>query len=119
MWQRVAMGTLRMTFRKPSRAHTIAAAVITVLALAAVATGAEGASTTNGRGCDEGQVRASGGGDICIAKGDPTARKLTNAVRELVATKPIAGVVFGAWIDGKPVVTGALGEALHGVPATR
>jgi D-alanyl-D-alanine carboxypeptidase len=37
----------------------------------------------------------------------------------VVGTNPIRGVVFGVWIDGKAILTGALGEALPGVPATR
>jgi D-alanyl-D-alanine carboxypeptidase len=56
---------------------------------------------------------------VCVAKGNATATQLVAAVQDLMATKPLKGVIFGAWIDGKPIVTGALGEALDGVPATR
>jgi D-alanyl-D-alanine carboxypeptidase len=113
------MGTLGKSFRTHAPARTLVASIIAALALAAVATVADSASTMRSGGCDRGQVRAPGAGDVCITKDDAIANRLAAAVRKLVDTQPIAGVVFGAWIDGKPVVTGALGDALHGVPATR
>jgi D-alanyl-D-alanine carboxypeptidase len=68
--------------------------------------------------CARGQDRAAGG-DICVARGNATAKELLAGVREVVAANPIRGVVFGVWIDGRAILTGALGEALPGAPATR
>ena len=36
----------------------------------------------------------------------------------LKRTKPIAGMTFGVSVKGKPILVGALGQALSGVPAT-
>jgi D-alanyl-D-alanine carboxypeptidase len=90
-----------------------------VLALIAGLTVLSASSATAGKACPGQLVPAPGGGDVCIAKGDPLGRRLAAAVDEVFAEQPIAGVVFGAWIDGKPVVTGALGSTVQGVPTTR
>ena len=59
------------------------------------------------------------GGDICVASGNQLAEQALAGVRDVFAQQPIAGVVFGVWIDGKEVLTGALGEQVTGVPTTR
>ena len=69
--------------------------------------------------CPRGQQPAAGGGDVCVAKGSDLAVQLADAAQEIQSTKPIAGVTYGVWVKGKPVVTGALGEAQGQVPATR
>lgn len=67
--------------------------------------------------CDEGK-RAKGAGDICTS-GSAQASDMIDAVRAIKDEQPIVGVVFGVWKGGEQVVTGALGEAMPGVPATR
>jgi D-alanyl-D-alanine carboxypeptidase len=59
------------------------------------------------------------GGDICLARGSSQATEILDAVREVKDDNPITGLVFGVWTKGKEVISGALGEALPGVPATR
>ena len=107
------------TRRKRNLARKLTATLAAVLVLGVIATVPSGANSTAVGPCERGQVRAPGGGDVCIATGDALAKQLTAAVRDVVATKPIAGVVFGVWIGGKQIVTGALGDALSGVPASR
>ena len=48
-----------------------------------------------------------------------TATQLLEAVREVDESQPIQGLVFGVWIDGKEVLTGAMGEQVAGVATTR
>ncbi len=40
-------------------------------------------------------------------------------MRELFRSNGLNSMVFGVWVKGRPLVTGALGSALQGVPATR
>lgn len=40
-------------------------------------------------------------------------------MRQLFRSGALNSMVFGVWVDGRPLVTGALGSALQGVPATR
>ena len=101
-----------------SRLPRIAALVVCSLTVGLATTGAAGAATAKPR-CESGLKRSTGDGDVCVKKGDDLATQLAAAANEVQTTKPIAGVVYGVWIDGKPVVTGALGEALSKVPASR
>jgi D-alanyl-D-alanine carboxypeptidase len=59
------------------------------------------------------------GGDICVARGSALATRLLDGVREVEQRQPIRGLVFGVWIKGKQVLTGAMGEQVGGVPTTR
>ncbi len=81
--------------------------------------GPAGAQTSDvqDRSCDEG-TRAKGDGDVCTA-GTREAKEILDAARGVFADQPINGLELGVWKDGEQVVTGALGEALPGVPATR
>ena len=58
-------------------------------------------------------------GDICVARGNRLATEVLGDVRDVYRQQPIAGLVFGMWVDGKEVLTGALGEQVPGVPTTR
>lgn len=99
--------------------HRLAAALVVVVVLAGALTGAASPGTEARAGkCTRGQERVAGG-DICVARGNALASQLLAGVRDVVDANPIRGVVFGVWIDGKAVLTGALGEALTGVRATR
>ena len=113
------MGGIRQQHRMRTCARTVTVIVVALLVLTATATVAGGTTGAEAKPCGSGQTRAPGTTDVCVAKGNATATQLVAAVQDLMATKPINGVVFGVWIDGKPIVTGALGEALNGVPATR
>ena len=96
----------------------VTAKVVAVVLVCALA-GAAGAGTVAPAGtCPRGLAKAPGG-DICIARRSALATEILVGVRDAVGTNPIRGLVFGVWIDDKAVLTGALGEALAGVPATR
>jgi D-alanyl-D-alanine carboxypeptidase len=68
--------------------------------------------------CPGGTARASGAGNVCVDRSDRRAARIAEAAREVEAQNPLHSSVFGVWIDGRPLVTGALGEALPGRPAT-
>jgi D-alanyl-D-alanine carboxypeptidase len=68
--------------------------------------------------CPGGTTRARGGGDVCVDRTDRRSAGIAEAVHEVQAQNPLHAIVFGVWIDGRPLVTGALGEALPGAPAT-
>ena len=59
------------------------------------------------------------GGDICIVQSNQLARDTLADVRDVYRQQPIEGLVFGMWLDGKEVLTGAMGEQVQGVPTTR
>jgi D-alanyl-D-alanine carboxypeptidase len=95
----------------------LAIAVVTyALVGTSIAAGAKGGTSTR---CTNGTRAAPGGDDICIARGNATATQLLDAVREIDESRPIQGLVFGVWIDGKEVLTGAMGEQVAGVATTR
>jgi D-alanyl-D-alanine carboxypeptidase len=50
---------------------------------------------------------------------DPRAGKIANSMRQLFRGSSLNSMVYGVWINGRPLVTGALGSALTGVPATQ
>ncbi len=58
------------------------------------------------------------GARICAAAG-PRAAKVIATVRRLQRRYALQAVIFGAWRGRDEVVSGALGAALPGVPATR
>jgi D-alanyl-D-alanine carboxypeptidase len=95
------------------------AGVGSVLTLVVAAAVLQASTATAAGSCARNQVRAPGGGEVCIAKGDALARRLAAGAREVFDEQPIAGVVYGVWIDGKPLATGALGSTVQGVPTTR
>jgi CubicO group peptidase (beta-lactamase class C family) len=50
---------------------------------------------------------------------DPRAGKIANSMRQLFRGSSLNSMVYGVWINGRPLVTGAIGSALTGVPATQ
>jgi D-alanyl-D-alanine carboxypeptidase len=51
--------------------------------------------------------------------GEPRARAIAQTVSSEFNASGLCSAVFGVWIGGKPVSTGAIGAAMPGVPATR
>jgi D-alanyl-D-alanine carboxypeptidase len=49
----------------------------------------------------------------------PSAKKITQTVRALTEKYPLRSTLFGVWVKGRPLVTGALGKSQPGVAATR
>ena len=47
------------------------------------------------------------------------APRIAASMRQLFGGNGLSAMVFGVWVKGRPVVTGALGSALQGVAATR
>ena len=95
----------------------LAAASVVAILLVGALTGAASSGTQTPVGkCPRGQEKVAGG-DICVARGSALGRQLLAGVRDVVGSNPIRGAVFGVWVDGKTVLTGALGEALPDVPA--
>jgi D-alanyl-D-alanine carboxypeptidase len=56
-------------------------------------------------------------------KGDaaatPSAKNVTRTVRALKKRYPLRSVIFGVWVNGRRLATGALGESRKGVRATK
>jgi D-alanyl-D-alanine carboxypeptidase len=48
----------------------------------------------------------------------PSAKKVERAVHALFEEYPLRSTIYGVWVDGRPLVRGALGKAQPGVPAT-
>lgn len=100
------------------------AAATYALALCVVALSGCGSDTSNKSAsaarpgqCLDGQQR--GGPDICVDAEDPRAAKVVDVMRRVATQFDATGAVFGAWIDGKEIVSGAVGEAMPQVPARR
>jgi len=49
----------------------------------------------------------------------PSAKKITETVRAVSDKYPVRSTLFGVWVDGRPLVRGALGKARPGVRATQ
>lgn len=49
----------------------------------------------------------------------PSAKKITETVRAVSKKHPVRSTLFGVWVKGRPLVTGALGKARPGVPAKK
>lgn len=106
-----------MERRRRHRRALTSIAIALGLTFALVPTADAAVGRPAGAACSSGRKAAPG--DVCIARGNPTATKVLAGVRAVVQKYPIRGVTFGVWTGGKEVVTGALGESLPGVPATR
>src|SRR5437764_12706617 len=61
--------------------------------------------------CGVGPARAESRGE--------QASKISRSVRQLFRAASLNSMVFGVWVDGRPLITDALGSALPGAPATR
>jgi D-alanyl-D-alanine carboxypeptidase len=101
--------------RRSTIAIGVALALTCVLSLGATA-GAQ-TSDVQDRKCESGK-RVKGDGDVCIDSSKQSTEML-DAVRTDKTENPIVGVVFGVWKGGEQVITGALGDALPGVAASR
>src|SRR5690349_17742845 len=64
--------------------------------------------------CPEGTSEADG---LCVAEG-AEAEDAADLVRSLFESASLGAVIIGVWRAGEPVLIGALGETLTGVPAT-
>ena len=65
-------------------------------------------------GCPEG---TSDDGGLCVADTDEAAAS-AEVVHSIFESESLGSVIIGIWRDGEPVLVGALGESLTGVPAT-
>lgn len=92
-------------------------AMTCALGATTVDAGATNATKRDTTRCTSG--KRARGGDICVARGNALASQILDRVREVDESQPIRGLVFGVWIKGKEVLTGAMGEQVPGVPATR
>jgi D-alanyl-D-alanine carboxypeptidase len=61
---------------------------------------------------------SSGSAGARDLRADP-AQKVTRSLRQLFRSSSLNSMVFGVWVKGRPLITGALGSALPGVAATR
>ena len=114
MWEDAPIGG-----RDDSRIARSASVVLALAILVGGSTVADAApAMAQTAQCPGGTSHARGGGDVCVDRGDPRAAKVVEAVRELQAQNPLHSSVFGVWVGDRPLVTGALGEALPGAPAT-
>jgi CubicO group peptidase (beta-lactamase class C family) len=96
-----------MSFRRTAVALTIVAAV----ALAGLASAA--AAPLNTR-CPGGTTNDGG---LCVAKGSQ-AQQAAGVVQSVFTDAKLGAAIVGIWKGGKPLVVGALGESMTGVPAT-
>ncbi|MFN8025767.1 MAG: serine hydrolase domain-containing protein [Acidimicrobiia bacterium] len=76
--------------------------------------GASAGAATAGGACPKGTQRADG---LCVAS-TQTARDAAAVVQSTFTEQSLGAVVVGVWKNGKPLLVGALGESLTGVPAT-
>jgi D-alanyl-D-alanine carboxypeptidase len=53
-----------------------------------------------------------------VSAAPPSGKKTTRTVRALMERYPLRSTLFGVWVDGRRVASGALGESQPGVPAT-
>lgn len=75
---------------------------------------ADSAASTTAPGCPAGTSEAEG---LCLAEG-AEAEEAAGLVRSLFESASLGSVIIGVWRAGEPVLVGALGESLTGVPAT-
>jgi D-alanyl-D-alanine carboxypeptidase len=53
------------------------------------------------------------------ARPDPRAHRIASSMRQLFGANRLSAMVYGVWVNGRPFVTGVLGHAMQGVPATQ
>lgn len=53
------------------------------------------------------------------AYAQPSQRELDAKIRNFLRDKPVKAVIYGLWVDGKPVSVQALGNSMTAVPADR
>ena len=64
--------------------------------------------------CPSGTAAQDG---LCLS-GDAVSEELAGILRSQFEAEKLTAVIAGVWHDGKPVMVGALGESMSGVPAT-
>lgn len=62
-------------------------------------------------------TRAAAYDGLCVAPGG-IADEAANMIRKSFKENAFGAMIVGVWRDGKPLVVGALGESMTGVPAT-
>lgn len=77
------------------------------------------AAAAGATSCGPGAKRASGPGDVCVSRTDERGAKVVRTVRAVRAERKTKATVFGVWRGRRMLATGALGERMPGVPATR
>src|SRR5262249_50509852 len=87
------------------------------LAALAVGCGSSGKDSSLGATCGDGTKQASP--NVCVDPSDPKAAQVAVLVEELRRRYKLNASIFGVWEGGDQLATGAIGEALPGVPATR
>jgi D-alanyl-D-alanine carboxypeptidase len=79
-----------------------------------VATPSPTEPATAGSSCPDDTSSVDG---LCLSD-DPAAAQLADALRSAFTDDKLGAVIAGVWHDGEPVLVGALGESMAGVPAT-
>ncbi|SFS15176.1 CubicO group peptidase, beta-lactamase class C family [Microbacterium sp. cf046] len=74
----------------------------------------ESAPAADGAECPDGTSEAEA---LCVADTDE-ARAAADVVRSVFESESLGSVIIGVWRAGDPLLVGALGETLTGVPAT-
>jgi len=95
---------------------------VLLAALAAGCTSGGGGSATPsvvplGASCSEGQKQTSP--NVCVDPADPESTQVADLIERLRQRSRLNASIFGVWNGGDQLVTGAIGEALPEVPATR
>ena len=88
--------------------------VLLVLAIALVGVGMTDTASATPTACPAGTTRTDG---LCLAK-SAAAQQVAAVVQSAFTDDELGAVIVGVWRNGKPVVVGALGESMTGVPAT-
>jgi CubicO group peptidase (beta-lactamase class C family) len=86
-------------------------AIVAVVALGSATVGAAATPTTR---CPKG---TKGDRGLCVAAGSDASQS-AQVVQSAFTGDPLGAAIVGVWKGGKPLVVGALGESMTGVPAT-
>ena len=88
--------------------------VLLSLAIASVGVGMIDTASATPSACPAGTTRIDG---LCVAK-SAAAQQVAEVVQSAFTDDELGAVIVGVWQNGKPLVVGALGESMTGVPAT-
>lgn len=102
--------------RAPAR-HVLRCIALTAVVVLTACTGGV-ADSSSGAASPSQRCASTPGGTTCAVRGDRRGSAVIAQVAALKDQYSLNAVVFGAWEGGDPIVTGALGTALPGVPAT-
>ncbi len=105
-----------MGIRRTGAGFILLALTIALVACTAPEVGPPGTAPTNApaSACPDGTTLDDG---LCVAATDEAAAS-AEVVRSIFEDELLGSVIIGVWRDGDPVLVGALGESLTGVPAT-